>query len=218
MRSRFNYVALVILLSALLFAPQIACSAETSGNSPTPTDTPKTSQEEKLDKEFWNFWGAGFILNFDMGHRKPVKSAMVINGITRVDEEEDVKYGLGLEIHKFIWGKAHQRKTSATWWAWALGPYFSILPGNNNIIDSIGAGFVFGFTRGLTIQKNGSTVPDKNKLSMNIGIGGYVDPGTQVLADGFEDGAAPPNGETSVRFKKVTQYGFQGVLSFTYDF
>jgi len=281
MLSRFNYVALVILLSALLFTPLLSFAetedeklinsisellksgkiddaikiAETikdpdlkkktldelaarkakkyseSGETDNAVTTAETIKDNDLKqktideiadadiKQFWRNWGVGLVVNFDTGHRKPIKTATIVNNsIVRIEEEEDVKYGLGLEIHQFLWStKWKYAKTDLWSWALAVGPYISVFPGNNNFIDSIGAGVIFGFIGGRTVPKN-DAASEKNKLSLNIGIGCYVDPDTQVLANGFEDGYAPPIGETSVRFKKVTQYGVQGVLSFNYKF
>jgi hypothetical protein len=163
--------------------------------------------------KFWSVWGVGLVVNFDTGHRKPIISASIVNGIVRVEEEDDVKYGLGLEVHRFIWGTSWGATARRPWsGAMALGPYVSALPGTNNVIDALGAGLVFGFIGGRSSES------ESNKFSMNVAIGMYVDPGTRVLADGFEDGKAPPAGETSVRYKTVTQYGVQGVLSFSYNF
>lgn len=168
--------------------------------------------DEQAEK-FWSVWGVALITNFDFGDKKPVKSASIINGVVRVEAENEIKYGLGLEVHRFIWGNSWGATDDRTWsGAFAIGPYVSVLPGTNNIIDTIGAGIIIGFIGGRTSESEG------NKFSMNIAIGGYVDPDTKVLADGFEDGKAPPAGETSVRFSSVAQYGIQGVLSFSYDF
>ena len=159
-------------------------------------------------KDFWSYFGVGLVLNIDTGSHKPVKNANIINGIVRVEEEDDVKYGIGLEVHKFLWGTTWQNKKIDNFsGGLAIGPYVSVLPSPNDIFDVIGVGVVFGFHGGK-----------KNTWSMNIGIGGYVDPKTKILASGFNDGEAPPANETSVRFKTVTQYGFQSVLSFSYDF
>lgn len=163
---------------------------------------------EDKAKEFWSYWGVGLVLNFDTGRHKPVKNANIVNGIVRVEEEEDVKYGLGLEVHKFLWGTTWQNKKIDNFsGGLAIGPYVSVLPGQNDIFDVIGAGVMFGFHGGK-----------KNSWSMNIGVGGYVDPRTKILASGFNDGEAPPANETSVRFRTITQYGFQSVLSFSHDF
>ena len=41
---------------------------------------------------------------------------------------------------------------------------------------------------------------------------------TSIHEFGFKDGKAPPDNETAVRYKTVTQGGFQGTLSFSYVF
>jgi len=176
----------------------------------------KTTMGEIGDQDaskFWSVWGVGLVVNFDTGHRKPIKSASIVNGIVRVEEEDEIKYGLGLEVHRFLlgtsWGAAGRRPWSG---AMAFGPYVSVMPGTNNVIDVIGAGLVWGFIGGR------SSEAESNKLSMNVAVGAYVDPGARVLADEFEDGKAPPAGETTVRYKTVAQYGVQGVLSFSYSF
>jgi hypothetical protein len=164
-------------------------------------------------RKFWSVWGVALITNFDSGDRKPIKAASIINGVVRVEEENEIKYGLGLEVHRFIWGNSWGATKRRPWsGAVAVGPYVSVLPGTNNILDTIGAGVILGFIGGRSPESEG------NKFSMNIAIGGYVDPDTRVLADGFEDGSAPPAGETTIRYSTVAQYGVQGVLSFSYNF
>jgi len=172
----------------------------------------KNAIREKINskkaEEFWSFWGVGLVMGFDLGDHKPIKSASIINNKIRVEEEDDVKYGLGLEVHKSVWGTTWSNtKINEFSGGMAAGPYVAILPDQNDIFDAIGIGVLFGFFNG-----------NKNTISMNLGLGLYVDPATQVLADGFEDGKAPPDSETSVRYKKITQYGIQTILSFTYIF
>lgn len=201
-------------------------------------DTAVTISDPKLRKEamgeigdqeatkFWSNFGVGLVANFASGQKRPVKSASIINGIVRVDEEDYLKYGLGLEVHKFLWGTswgASPRQPFSG--AIAVGPYVSVLPGTNNLIDAIGGGIIMGIygarTSSLVGEKPASpAVPESigSKLSMNIAIGGFADPGTQVLADGFEENKPAPAGETTVRYKTITQYGFQFVLSFSYEF
>ena len=56
--------------------------------------------------DFWSVWGAALIVNFDTGNDIPIKSASIINGIVRVEEQAEIKYGLGLEVHMFVKGKS----------------------------------------------------------------------------------------------------------------
>ena len=234
---RNNYAIIVTILLATILAPSLVIgqtdaelahkairlikdgeldkAIEVVGKINAPETKLKTMGEigDQDASRFWSVWGVALITNFDAGGRKPIKSASIINGIVRVEEENEIKYGLGLEVHRFIWGTSWGATTRKPWsGAVALGPYVSVLPGTNNIIDTIGTGIVLGFLGGRSSESEG------NKFSMNIAVGYYVDPETRVLADGFEDGKAPPPGETTVRYSSVAQYGFQGVLSFSYKF
>jgi hypothetical protein len=164
---------------------------------------------EEDAKEFWTYFGVGLVIDQDLGSDTPVKNASISGGIVHVDEEDDVKLGLALEVHKFVVGLTWNDKGAYQWsGGLALGPYVAVVPGTNEIIDAVGAGLAVGFIGGEATTG----------ISMNLAIGGYIDPETRVLADGFKDGHAPPTGETSVRFKDVTQYGIQAVLSFGYAF
>lgn len=167
-----------------------------------------TSPNQGDAEKFWSNFGAGLIMNFDLGHRKPVKSASIINSKVVVQEEDDTKYGLGIEAHIFATGNEQ----------WGIGPYVAILSGTNEIIDAIGVGLIVGFFGQPEKDAKGKTISNKGRFSMNLLLGGYVDPKTQVLANGFKDGEIPPVGETTVRFKNVTQYGIQTGLSFNYGF
>ena len=237
MRYKNNYAIIVTILLATILAPSLVIGQT---DTELAQNAIKLNKDGKLDKaievvdkiedleiklttmreigdqdatQFWSVWGVALITNFDTGNRKPIKSASIINGIVRVEEENEIKYGLGLEVHRFVWGTSWGATTRRPWsGAVALGPYVSVLPGTNDVIDTIGAGIVLGFLGGRSSQSEG------NNFSMNIAVGGYVDPETRVLADGFEDGKAPPPGETTARYSTVAQYGFQGVLSFSYKF
>jgi hypothetical protein len=222
---------LIIFLVVLIIIPQWCFADETSVKNKNDTATvqpltgmntvqPEMSiidQNKEEAERFWSNFGVGLLLNFDLGHRKPIKSASIINNKVVVEEEDDTKYGLGLEVHKFMFGSTVGGDKNRHWTgSWAVGPYVSVLPGTNEVIDALGAGIIVGFF-GRPDKINDNTT-NKAGFSMNLLIGGYIDPQTQVLADGFIDGAAPPAGETSVRYKNVTQYGIQGGLSFNYGF
>jgi hypothetical protein len=161
--------------------------------------------------KFWSMWGPGFIVNLDGGGHKPVKTASVINGVVRVDEEEDVKYGLGIEVHKMVWGTEWTRKNDLSYTSLSLGPYVAILPSANEPVDAIGVGLLCSlFSRDVR--------DEKAPFALNLGIGFYVDPSTRILADGFKDGKPLPEGETDVRFRSVLQSGVEAVISFSYGF
>jgi hypothetical protein len=144
----------------------------------------------------------------------PAKGAYAESDIEKSSEAiERAKEGDFVKAVSFVcgtsWGATKRKPWSG---AMALGPYVSVMPGTNDIIDVIGVGIVVGFIGGRSAEA------DTNKFSMNIAAGGYVDPGTRILADDFEDGKAPPEGEITIRYKTIAQYGAQGMLSFSYNF
>jgi hypothetical protein len=83
-------------------------------------------------------------------------------------------------------------------------------PGDDEIIQAIGAGIMFGFRRGQ---------PD-NASSFNFGVGYVVEPSVQVLGDEFmENMAAPldPDGNViPVRFQERDQGGLLLLASFSW--
>jgi len=196
------------------------------------------------EKEFWTNWGVGLIANLSSGQKRPVKSARIVNNTVRIDYEEYFQAGLGLEVHKFLYGGPLWSEESWGTFAseFAVGPYVSIMPGSNGIISSIGGGILFGF-HGWRKENKAKSPPAEakpaevkpaevepaeaksaeaksppSKFSMNLGFGGYAAPNVQVLGDGFEENQPPPAGETQIRYKTVTQYGWQLLLSFSYSF
>ncbi len=86
-----------------------------------------------------------------------------------------------------------------------MGPFVSLQPGTDEIIQSIGAGIMVG------MKYN----DEKDDIrSWNLGVGIAVDPNTKVLGDGIEQNKPLPAGESSVRLKETTQVGVLVLLSF----
>ncbi len=168
---------------------------------------------DEAAKKFWSVWGVGLAVNhYDKGHSRVIAGS-VVNNVVQVERGDSTKYGLGLEVHRYVFGTTWGT-TGINSWAggFALGPYVSVLPGSDNtVIDLVGTGLSVGFIGG----RSGT---DGTKFSMNLALGRFIDPGERALANGFVEGSAPPNGESTVRYATVTRYGKQGVVSFSYDF
>lgn len=96
---------------------------------------------------------------------------------------------------------------------WGWGPFVSIQPGSEDIIEAVGAGLMLGFKRAAILAPR--LAPDLGD-SFNIGAGVVLDPNAKVLGDGVNENQPLPAGETSVRLKETTQYGI--VLLFSYSF
>ena len=118
--------------------------------------------------------------------------------------------------------KAYQHDPSSfncTEVAW--GPFIAIevgggstsAPANNGPITAYALGWMVGLHH-PKFDSSGNLVPDNT--SWNLGIGLRVDPKAQVLGDGFAANAAPPAGETVIRYKTEPRAGVMLLSSFSF--
>lgn len=163
------------------------------------------AQQEKAaaDKATEKFHG----LNFGLGvgvtstfSNRQARSAQVVNGTVRVDDPARTSASVLLESHYFFNNDCHP--------LWAHGPFVGIKPGgeNNQIIESIGLGWMVGFRH--TKTSNGS---------WNIGVAGTITPNARILGDGVSRNQPLPAGETEVRFKNATLGGVMVLVSFSWN-
>ena len=148
-------------------------------------------------------FGVGISLTHDIGSHKRVGRASVVNGIVRVNEEENDIARVMLESHYFFTPNQNFL-VPAKQWGW--GPFVSLQPGTNEIIEAIGAGIMFGFKR------NNST----SSSSWNVGFGFVIDPNVTILGDGLSENRPIPKGETTVRLKETSQIGLLLLSSFSF--
>lgn len=152
--------------------------------------------------------GVGVALTVDASNRKPVvESASVINGIVRVDEERNASARIILESHYFF-------KPEKEFWfgklgadRWGHGPFLAVQPGDSEIINAIGFGWMMGFRRGGESD---------SRESWNVGFGALIDPSARVLGDGIKKNEPLPQGETDVRFKTEAESSLLLIFSFSY--
>ena len=154
-------------------------------------------------------FGVGVSLSWDTGGDKDrVKVARVVNGIVRVEVEENTEARIMLESHYFF-----QTRTRFLWAVdkanWGHGPFIALQPGTDEIIETIGLGWMVGFRK-----------PDDNgqasSASWNFGMGIVVDPNANVLGDGIEANQPLPAGETEIRYKQETEAGVLFISSFRF--
>lgn len=169
-----------LMLAALLMLAGTAQSAE------EPTDIDRFTQAG---------FGLGLTLTVDTGRNDRVDEASIVNDIVRVDKDSNVRARLMLEGHVWLMCK---KKSDGSCDAnrTASGPFISLQPGSEKIIDAAGIGWMWRF-------------PDKlfRDKALNLGIGIVVDDDVQILGDGFEENQPPPPGETQVRFRNTDQAG-----------
>lgn len=178
--------------------------------------------EEDLEKRFRGF-GFGIALGavIDTGRRDRIGSAIVdANGIVRVERDNNTRANFMLESHYFFtpdWSFPFGPCTKWLDWVkqgdWGWGPFVAIQPGSNNIIDSVGAGWMVGFKRP---RSSGGSAPLGVGDSFNLGIGMILDLKQRVLGDGIQANQALPTGETVLRYKETSQAGL--LITFSYSF
>ncbi|MEK6762739.1 MAG: hypothetical protein AABY96_08495 [Nitrospirota bacterium] len=184
----------------------------------------EASEQDKLQKlqleadERFARWGFGVAIGVvaKAGSRDVIQSATLDpNGIVRVDRDANTTANLLLEGHYFF----TPEKRFLPWAFdvaprnWGHGPFVAIQPGTQNIIESIGTGWMFGFKRSSLIAKD--TAPGRGD-SFNLGFGIMVNPNAQVLGDGIIKNQVLPAGETAVRLKSTTELGWLFVFSYTF--
>ncbi len=154
-------------------------------------------------------FGVGLSLTVDTGNNDRVASASLVDGIVRVDNEDDTLARVMLESHYFLpnnKGKTLLGTLDGS--RWGHGPFVAVRPGSGDVIDAVGIGWMLGLKRNVA--------DPKDSTSWNFGIGYVVDPDTQILGDGISANQPLPGNETVVRYKEKTQTGWLLMASFTW--
>ena len=152
-------------------------------------------------------FGVGISLTFDLGQHARVEAASIVDGIVRIDNEDDKLARVMLESHYFFVPEGRFMKLdSLPSGRWGWGPFVALQPGTDDIIEAIAVGLMIGFRRS----------GDEKGSSWNIGVGYVTDPNVNVLGDGFVENQPPPGNETEVRLKEISQDGVVLLFSFTF--
>lgn len=151
--------------------------------------------------------GIGLSFTIDRGTRDRIGSATLVNGVVRVDDQNNNRARVMLESHYFLTpgvGSDEAENPMGKVARWGIGPFVAIQPGSDEVIEAIGMGVMVGLRRGRTGQ------------SFNLGFGYVVDPNTRVLGDGLAPNQPLPSGETDIRYKETAQSGFLILSSFSF--
>lgn len=146
--------------------------------------------------------GVGLSLTIDFGGIDRVNEAELVNDIVRVTDEDDARARVMLESHYFF---TPDRAFLVPSGNWGVGPFVAVQPGTDEIIEAAALGVMVGFKR-----------PDTTGQSFNIGLGVSVDPNTRVLGSGLRADEPLPSGETAIRYREESQYGWVILTSFTF--
>jgi hypothetical protein len=148
--------------------------------------------------------GAIYWVQNDVG----VAEAVVSNGIVRVTKTNKSWAGVILETHYFFtptWGdinKCDPGKSDCE--KFGFGPFIAVMPGTDNLIQSFGGGVMFALRRA------------KSSNSFNLGLGAMMNPNQQVLGDGIVENQPLASGESGIRYKTVTAWGYILICSFSF--
>lgn len=200
-RATLTAIAAVTGLASITWAqPAVA---------PAPAPAAVAAAVAQANRQFAGInFGVGVSATWDTGSEDRVSAASIdANGILRVDRKENVRARVMLESHYFFPGKKTGPTGEVTR---GYGPFVALQPGDDEVIQAIGLGWMFGFRRGQ---------PDDVR-SFNLGIGYVVEPSVQVLGDEFtENMPAPldPDGDfIPVRFQHRDQGGVLLLASFSW--
>jgi hypothetical protein len=214
---KYMIVAALTAACAIFLATPLAAAQKTTeqiGAENAASQAAKEAKEEEtVQKSFAGFQlGVGLSLTIDSGSEDRITNAQVVNGIVRVDNEDNAIARIMLETHYFFTpsGCLFALKTaneacallSENEWGW--GPFVAIQPGEGEIVDAIGLGLMLGFRR------------EGREDSFNLGLGYVVDPNSRVLGDGITVNQPLPLGETEIRFKEKEQWGWVIITSYTF--
>ena len=141
-------------------------------------------------------FGLGLGWTHNLGPRR-VDSVTVVNGVVRIDNEQNDFVRFMPEVHVWLDRWDEQR------WSW--GPFLAVAPGTR-VIDAIGFGFMIGYRPHQADQ-----------YSFNLGIGGTLDLDARVLGDGLVANEPLPAGETTARTKQTTAAGLLIMFSVGWD-
>ncbi len=142
-------------------------------------------------------FGLGVGWTHNLGPRRVESVSVTPNRIVRIDDERNDLVRVMPEVHLWIDRWDEQR------WSW--GPFLAVAPGSR-IIDAVGGGLMVGYRP-----------HQRDRYSVNFGIGGTLDLDTRVLGDGLMANEPLPPRETGARTKQTTGAGLLVFFSVGWD-
>ena len=153
-------------------------------------------------------FGGGISFTLDVGTSDRISDAALVNGIVRVNDENNGRARIMLESHYFFTPQADidflGLKNAQREKQWGWGPFIALQPGTDDVIEAVGMGVMFGARRGAGDD------------SFNLGFGVVVDPNTRILGEGLRANKPLPVGESAIRYKEEMQTGFLILSSFSF--
>jgi len=184
------------ILKVLGTTTDVSALASVSDNTPADASNEGATETKNRDHFQGAGFGAGPSISIDVGGRKRVQDAEVLNGVVHVKESTSIVPRALLESHFFF------PLNKAT--TMGMGPFVAVASGDGKALDALGLGVM-----------NGYKLRDaQNALCFGVGI--FWDPKVQSLAKGYEDGQAPPNSDTQVRYQTRSKTCLLITIAFTF--
>ncbi len=180
---------------------------------------------ESLNTSFtrglWGNFVPGFIVNFkDEGDVKnasvePTASGVLATGsggIVRLETDgDDIKAGVAMFAHVYPWVKTKTAPDGKTVLrAFAFGPYVSIMPASDDLVDVLGVGLSLGFVGNPNYRGT-----NKLRTSLNFNLGYFLDFDALRVEDGFSDGQLISDSSRQIEIEEYTDEGLQFGISFS---
>jgi hypothetical protein len=128
-------------------------------------------------------WGIGLGLSRSWG--SSVDDAEITSGVVRAKSNLQDQPRVVLEYHKYLWcndgGKVGTR---------GCGPFVAAAATDKKVLSGVGLGFMYGVK-----------ARSEDSEGFSVGLGAILDGSVKSLGDGVVLNAAPPNGETAVRYE-----------------
>ncbi len=134
-------------------------------------------------------WGLGF--GYSFGRDDFLEEAQVVDGVIRVTKDKTDKARVLFETHRFLWCNKKETLKDR-----GCGPFGAVAATDSKLLSGVGVGFMYG---------RKSRDP-KETEGFSVGIGFILDNDVKTLADGFEEGAALPAGESGIRYEEKSRW------------
>jgi hypothetical protein len=166
-----------------------------------------------------SYFGVGIGADAKGGGSDRIADAAVVGGNITTLDDDNVTMGPVLEAHAFVFTLTHDwavRDDEGNLFVTkekpcdapdefptiATGPFTMLRLGDNEIIKSLGVGWMVGFR--LRQSDN----------SLNVGIAYTFQQDVKTYAAGFEEGKPLPTGEKEIRYRNKDGRGLAVVISF----
>jgi hypothetical protein len=199
------------LFSALLLFPDGARAAD-----PSPSESvneQKVPISARPGSDLWSYFSAGILINAFPAHL--VESAEIRSGIVRIQEEQRIGVGLGLQAFYPLYDLTYLRSPdllpledkSKIWRKYSqygVGPYIGVSLTSTDIIDTVALGVAFSVQR--------------REGGVRLGLGCVVDPNAKYLSPEFRAGDSAPTGAEGISYVTKAAVGLQVMMTFTPGF